>query len=220
MFYSSPWMISAWNLDATATNMFVRRISIVLPSEARCFPVLTASRRSAILRVRRFSQDSAPTRWVSGIWSRTFVKGDLKRSRCHNCFGQAATTTQGVGKIFHNWRQDAWKGDPDSWSVPSVLHYNSHGNDRPQVEGEVPPNLASGKRGTECRDVPDELDRLGLRENSIAVFWSDHGLHLGEHGLLRKTTAFELDARVPLIIDAPGYRDGRSSSALVELVDL
>ena len=34
--------------------------------------------------------------------------------------------TQCIGKIFHNWRQDKWKGDPQSWSVPSVLHYNSH----------------------------------------------------------------------------------------------
>ena len=36
-----------------------------------------------------------------------------------------------------------------------MLHYNSHSNDKPQVDGEVPPNLASGKGGTECRDVPD-----------------------------------------------------------------
>ncbi|MCH1440393.1 MAG: sulfatase-like hydrolase/transferase, partial [Rubripirellula sp.] len=35
--------------------------------------------------------------------------------------------TQCVGKIFHNWRQDEWKGDSVSWSVPARLHYNSHG---------------------------------------------------------------------------------------------
>jgi iduronate 2-sulfatase len=59
--------------------------------------------------------------------------------------------TQCVGKIFHNWRQDDWKGDPVSWSVPSVLHYNSHSNDKPLVEGKLPPNLASGEGNTECR---------------------------------------------------------------------
>ncbi|WP_372898868.1 sulfatase-like hydrolase/transferase [Stieleria sp.] len=236
--------------------------------------------------------------------------------------------TQCVGKIFHNWRQDDWKGDPRSWSVPSVLHYNSHSNDKPIVDGAVPPNLASGKNGIECRDVSDdayfdgrvaetavetlrelnrrddpfflavgfwkphtpfnapkkywdlydrnkvpipsdvqppqdvpdialtsarynagaeseelremhhghlaaisyldaqigrvldELDSLQLRDNTIVVLWSDHGLHLGEHGLTRKTTAFELDARVPLIIDAPKHQTAGRTEALVELLDL
>ena len=235
---------------------------------------------------------------------------------------------QCVGKIFHNWRQDDWKGDPQSWSVPSVLHYNSHGNDKPKVEDTLPPNLASGKGGIECRDVPDnayfdgrvaevairaldqvsildkpfflavgfwkphtpfnapkkywdlydrasipvprhvtppsdvpaialtnsryrgkpdsdalremhhghlaaisyldeqigkvlsKLDESGLRKNTIVVFWSDHGLHLGEHGLTRKTTAFELDARVPLIIATPKHKPGQRIAALVELLDL
>lgn len=239
--------------------------------------------------------------------------------------------TQCIGKIFHNWRQDNWKGDPVSWSVPSVLHYNSHYNDTPQVEGEIPPNLASGtgtRRMTECRDVPDsayfdgrvadraiktlrqlkqaadtfflavgfwkphlpfnapkrywdlydrkkipvpthletpgqvpaialtdyrfdgrkepdqlrelhhghlaaisyldaqvgrvlnELDTLGLRDNTVIVFWSDHGLHIGEHGLIRKTTVFELDARVPMIIATPQHPGARRCQALVELLDV
>ena len=243
-------------------------------------------------------------------------------------FKQNGYHSQCIGKIFHNWRQDEWKGDPASWSVPSVLHYNSHGNDKPVVAGELPSNLASGKGGTQCRDVPDnayfdgrvaetaikalgklakdgnpfflavgfwkphtpfnapkkywdlydpnkipvprqvtppvdvpevaltsarykggsnsedlremhhghlaaisyldtqagkvidELDRLGLRENTVIVFWSDHGLHLGEHGLTRKTTAFELDAKVPLIIDSPKHKHGQRAPALVELLDL
>lgn len=233
-----------------------------------------------------------------------------------------------IGKIFHNWRQDKWKGDPASWSVPSILHYNSHGRDQAQVTGDLPPNLASGIGGIECRDVPDdayfdgrvatqavqalrilresdqpfflavgfwkphtpfnapkkywdlydrdqipvpqhvtppdnvpavaltdaryklgtssselqemhhghlaaisyldaqvgrvldELNSTGLRKNTIIVFWSDHGLHLGEHGLTRKTTAFELDARVPLIISSPAHKPGQRSDALVELLDI
>lgn len=235
---------------------------------------------------------------------------------------------QCVGKIFHNWRQDDWKGDPTSWSVPSVLNYNTHGRDTAQVDEPVPPNLASGINGIECRDVPDnayydgrvadravtalqelsrrdqpfflavgfwkphtpfnapkkywdlyqrdqvpvpahvtppvdvpdaaltsarydagpnsdqlremhhghlaaisyldaqvgrvlqELDASGLRDRTIVVFWSDHGLHIGEHGLTRKTTAFELDARVPLIISAPGFAAPQKTAALVELLDL
>lgn len=243
-------------------------------------------------------------------------------------FMQAGYHSQCVGKIFHNWRQDRWRGDAASWSVPSVLHYNNHGNDTPQVSGEIPPNLASGTYRTECRDVPDEayfdgrvaaravstlrtlhakdqpfflavgfwkphgpfnapkrywdlydpaaiplpervtppegvpeialtdarydegadaaslremhhgylaaisyldaqvgrvlseLERLGRADETIVVFWSDHGLHLGEHGLLRKTTAFELDARTPLILASPRHPGGEQTEALVELVDL
>ena len=66
-----------------------------------------------------------------------------------------------------------------------------------------------------------ELDRLGLRENTIIVFWSDHGFHLGEHGLWCKTSNFENDARVPLLIATPHMQQaGKTADALVELLDM
>src|SRR3546814_3230143 len=52
----------------------------------------------------------------------------------------------------------------------------------------------------------DELELQGLLANTIIVLWSDHGYHLGEHGLWAKTTNFELDTRVPLIIASPLFR--------------
>ncbi|MCA8999286.1 MAG: sulfatase [Planctomycetaceae bacterium] len=240
--------------------------------------------------------------------------------------------TQNIGKIYHNWRTEI-KGDPLSWSVPAVLHFGTHGDDKPQVTGELPPNHARDPK-CECRDVPDdayydgriadlaikalqerkqaetpfflavgfwkphspfnapkkywdlyeredikppqhpewpenapeiawhnsrellgtpareltpaavaeirhgylaaisyldtqvgklltELDRLGLRDNTIVVFWSDHGYHLGEQSLWAKTSNFELDAHVPLIISAPGMKgNGHRTRALVELLDM
>ena len=69
--------------------------------------------------------------------------------------------------------------------------------------------------------VLDELDRTGLSKNTIVVLFGDHGYHLGEHGLWGKTTNFELDTRVPLIVRAPGMKaPGKSTRSLVELVDL
>ncbi|MBI2481266.1 MAG: sulfatase [Planctomycetia bacterium] len=61
--------------------------------------------------------------------------------------------TQGIGKIFHNWRQKI-EGDPSSWSVPAVIHYATHGSDLPIIEGELPANRATTLK-CEARDVPD-----------------------------------------------------------------
>ena len=68
--------------------------------------------------------------------------------------------------------------------------------------------------------VMAELERLNLRENTIVVLWGDHGYKLGDYGMWCKHTNLELDARVPLIISAPGFKQGARSQALVEIVDL
>ena len=69
--------------------------------------------------------------------------------------------------------------------------------------------------------VLDELEQSGLGKNTIIVLWGDHGYHLGEQGLWGKTTNFELDTRVPLIVRTPSMKHaGKPSSSLVELIDL
>jgi arylsulfatase A-like enzyme len=66
-----------------------------------------------------------------------------------------------------------------------------------------------------------EMNRLGLADNTIVVFWSDHGFKLGEHGSWGKKTNYEVDTRVPLIVvDPRNQTAGQSTSALVESVDL
>lgn len=69
--------------------------------------------------------------------------------------------------------------------------------------------------------VLQELDSLGLRDNTIIVLWGDHGWKLGEHQAWAKHSNVENDTRVPLIISAPGMkRRGTRTDALVELVDV
>jgi arylsulfatase A-like enzyme len=69
--------------------------------------------------------------------------------------------------------------------------------------------------------VLDALERLGLMENTIVVFTSDHGYQLGRHGLWQKADLFEESQRVPLLLVAPDQREaGRVEPAIVELVDL
>jgi len=250
-------------------------------------------------------------------------------------FRAAGYYAENIGKIFHNWRQDDYRGDAPSWSIPAVMHYARHSDDRVQADGKTSPDLIKVPK-CEMRDVEDSayfdgriadrtiaalerlrnsddpfflavgfwkphaqfnapkkywdmydrttirpannpspprngpkialhngqeirrafsdrpggrptdeeavalrhgyyaattyvdaqigrvidaLDRLQMVENTVIAFWSDHGFHLGEHGLWAKTSNFELDAHVPMIIVAPGHASG-SNATPVELLDL
>ena len=66
------------------------------------------------------------------------------------------------------------------------------------------------------------LNRLGLAENTVVVFWSDHGYHLGEHnGIWQKRTLFEQGARAPLIIRNPmSGGNGQACRRIVEFIDI
>ncbi|MCB1077308.1 MAG: sulfatase, partial [Verrucomicrobiae bacterium] len=70
--------------------------------------------------------------------------------------------------------------------------------------------------------ILDALEESGESENTLIVFTSDHGFHIGEQTLWGKTSNFELDARVPLIIADPRQpgSHGKKSSSIAELVDL
>ena len=63
------------------------------------------------------------------------------------------------------------------------------------------------------------LKAEGLEENTIVIFTSDHGFHLGEHDFWMKVSLKEESVKVPLIICAPGISSGKSK-AFAELVDL
>ena len=69
--------------------------------------------------------------------------------------------------------------------------------------------------------ILDHLDRTGLAQNTIVVFTSDHGYHLGEHGHWQKQTLFDNATKVPLIFTYPGIqKKGVKCEAPVELIDV
>ncbi|WNC69171.1 sulfatase [Thalassotalea nanhaiensis] len=74
--------------------------------------------------------------------------------------------------------------------------------------------------------VDDNIGRLikalkdnGLYENTVIVFWSDHGYHLGENNHWTKVTVRELDTRVPLIFRIPGQKPFKTN-AITEYIDI
>jgi len=68
-------------------------------------------------------------------------------------------------------------------------------------------------------DLLAELEQSGQAENTIVVFWGDHGFHLGDHGLWGKHTTMEQANHVPLIIKIPGNK-ARRYNGPVELLDI
>lgn len=68
--------------------------------------------------------------------------------------------------------------------------------------------------------VMDALEKNGLKDNTIIVFFGDHGYHLGEKGKWSKAySMYELGLRVPLIIAVPNGKN-QSTQRVVELIDL
>ena len=69
----------------------------------------------------------------------------------------------------------------------------------------------------------DEIDRLGIADDTIIVLWGDHGWNLGEHTLWCKHCCFETSMRAPLIVVAPmlqGVDTGATTDGLTEFIDI
>jgi len=65
-----------------------------------------------------------------------------------------------------------------------------------------------------------ELERLGLADNTIVMFTSDHGDMMGAHGLWYKEVMLQEAMRVPMLVRVPGVRGGTHIAAPWSHVDL
>ncbi|MCL5744597.1 MAG: choline-sulfatase [Acidobacteria bacterium] len=68
--------------------------------------------------------------------------------------------------------------------------------------------------------ILNEMDRLGMSDNSVVVFTSDHGEMMGEHGQWSKRIMLEWASRVPMMVSGPGVPAGKRIGAPVSLLDL
>ena len=61
---------------------------------------------------------------------------------------------------------------------------------------------------------------MGLKENTIIIYSSDHGWALGDHGIISKSNCYEQSYKAPLIFSGPGIPKGKVSKALTYIHDI
>lgn len=69
-------------------------------------------------------------------------------------------------------------------------------------------------------EMLDTLARRELAEDTIVVYTADHGLSVGQHGLLGKQNLYDHSVRVPLILRGPGVPCGKQIDALSHTYDV
>jgi arylsulfatase A-like enzyme len=67
-----------------------------------------------------------------------------------------------------------------------------------------------------------KIDELDLWENTVTMFFTDHGEYLGDHGLIEKWPSGLSDSLThePLIIGGAGLPEGKTIASMTEMVDL
>jgi arylsulfatase A-like enzyme len=109
-------------------------------------------------------------------------------------------------------------GPEDEDQIPDIFRALTH----KEKQGIVASYYAS----TEWLDhnvgrVLEALEASGQADETIVVYVGDHGYSLGHHGRFEKHCSYEPAVRSPLIVRyPPAVKGGRSTSALVELVDI
>ena len=118
---------------------------------------------------------------------------------------------------------EAHSGDWDDIPKPGISGYNSkrRGLESADKQREVLQAYYAAVTFMDAQvgRVLDELEDLGLADDTIVVFASDHGFHLGEHDFWQKLSLHEESARIPMIFAGPGIEPGESA-ALTEQIDL
>lgn len=68
--------------------------------------------------------------------------------------------------------------------------------------------------------ILDALDKSGKADNTYTFFTADHGLAVGQHGLMGKQNLFDHSVRVPFIVMGPGIPEGKKMEGWIYLQDV
>merc|ERR1711899_3987 len=122
------------------------------------------------------------------------------------------------GELIDDYEDTGYDAYPD---IPNLGLENTTYPDAKFIELRQSYYAAISYIDTQVGRVLDELDTLGLTDNTVVAFMGDHGWQLGEHSEWCKNTDFDVATHTPLIIRNPGVTDGgKTSSKLVEFVDI
>jgi arylsulfatase A-like enzyme len=125
-----------------------------------------------------------------------------------------------------------WEIDPDSIELPpNVLPQHPFDNGELEVRDE----LLAGMPRTEAeirQHIADyygmiahlyhsvgrilaALDASGLTDDTVVIYTGDHGLAVGQHGLMGKQNLYQHSLRIPLVLAGPGVPEGEIAQGLV-----
>ena len=111
-----------------------------------------------------------------------------------------------------------WDDIPER-GINYVTSVNAEMNDVQKQKAIAAYYAAVSYMDTQVGKVLKTIKEEGLEDNTIVVFTSDHGFHLGEHEFWMKVSLHEESVKVPMIIKVPGKKPTVVNS-FTELLDL
>ncbi|WP_344749474.1 sulfatase family protein [Kribbella aluminosa] len=162
-------------------------------------------------------QDPHPPYLVPEPWASMYDPADLEPGRLE----------PGELDLMPPWFAKTQEADPDFSEWQETPHFNHGFSSHLVDESELRKNIAVYYGMISFVDhavgrILARLDELGVNENTLVVFTTDHGHFLGQHGLTAKGAFHYEDLlRIPMIARYPGrIPAGSRSAALQSLVDL
>ena len=97
----------------------------------------------------------------------------------------------------------------------NVNHASAVGQEAARI---APMYFAAVERiDTELGRMLEALERLGLDDDTIVVFTSDHGMQLGSHDLMYKNVPWDESMRLPCLVRIPGQKEGETNAMLTSV---